>query len=65
VITAALPSDVEPKTKDSMVRPVPILVADGHSVSNAPDLFRPPPQLVNGVGVPPGQSSGRCQLVQL
>jgi hypothetical protein len=26
-----------------MVRPVPILIADGHAVSNAQDLFRPPP----------------------
>ena len=29
---------------------VPILVADRHTVSNAPDLFRPLPQLFVGVG---------------
>jgi hypothetical protein len=28
--------------RDGMVRPVPILAADGHTVSNAPDLRRPP-----------------------
>jgi hypothetical protein len=33
-----------------MVRPVPILIADGHTVSNAPDIFRPPPQLILGRG---------------
>jgi hypothetical protein len=30
--------------------PVPLLVADGHTVSNAPDLFRPLPQSFIGGG---------------
>ena len=38
--------------------PVPILVADGHTVSNAPDLFRPLPQLSIGVGDRPDSPQG-------
>ena len=38
--------------------PVPILVADGHTVSNAPDLFRPLPQLFIGVGDRPDSPQG-------
>ena len=37
---------------------VPILVADGHTVSNAPDLFRPLPQLYVGVGDRPDSPQG-------
>jgi hypothetical protein len=36
---------------------VSILVADGHTASNAPDLFRPLPQLV-GVGDHPDSPQG-------
>ena len=41
--------------------------ADGHTVSNAPDLFRPPKLSNTGPGQyrgggPPGKSSGCCQL---
>jgi hypothetical protein len=38
--------------------PVPILVADGHTVSNAPDLFRPLPKLFIGVGDRPDSPQG-------
>ena len=47
-----------------------IIFADGHTVSNAPDLFRPPK--LSGVGPgqyygggPPGKTLGCCQLLAL
>ena len=36
--------------RDGMVRPVRILIADGHTVQNAPDLFRPPKLSSTGPG---------------
>ena len=45
------------------------LFADGHTVSNAPDLFRPPKLSGTGPGQywgggPPGKPLGCCQLFQ-
>ena len=36
--------------RDGMVRPVRILIADSHTVSHAPDLFRPPKLSGTGPG---------------
>ena len=46
------------------------IVADGHTVSNAPDLFRPPKLSGTGPGQywgggPPGKPLGCCQLLLL
>jgi hypothetical protein len=58
VTTAALPSVVKPNQKRWYDWPVPLLVADGDTVSNSPDLFRPLPQLFIGVGDCPDSPQG-------
>ncbi len=56
---AALPSVVEPHTQKRWYDwPVPILVADRHTVSNAPELFRHLPQFAIGVGDRPDSPQG-------